>query len=299
MLALHRYANDCIQKKLGEILKSETEATEMLDDGSVLKVKISKLSNKYTFDFLGTAPQHPANMNATPAIVNSVVLYVLRLLIDDDIPLNEGILENVSIHLPICLLNPVFPDDPAKCPAVVGGNVEVSQRLVDTLLKAFNLAACSQGTMNNLLFGNQAFGFYETICGGVGAGKDFAGASAVHQHMTNTKITDPEIMELRYPVRIEKFCERKDSGGIGKWRGGNGVERQIKFLEPVKLTILSQHRNEGPYGIQGGEPGKKGEQWLIGSDGKKELLPGIGTLDVEANESVLIKTPGGGAYGKY
>lgn len=297
MQALHRYANDCVQKILGEVLCADAEATERLDDGSLLKVNISKQENKYVIDFSGTSPQHPTNMNATPAIVNSVVLYVLRLLIDDNIPLNEGILENIVFRLPNCLLNPLFDDDPAKCPAVVGGNVEVSQRLVDTLLKAFNQVACSQGTMNNLLFGNDNFGFYETICGGVGAGKGYAGASAVHQHMTNTKITDPEVMEFRYPVRVERFAIRKESGGKGQWNGGDGAERQIRFLEPVKLTILSQHRNEGPYGIQGGEPGMTGEQWLIRKDGEKELLPGIITINIEANESVLIKTPGGGAFG--
>ena len=152
-------------------------------------------------------------MNATPAIVYSAVLYTLRLLIDEDIPLNEGFLIPVDIQIPPSLLNPDFSADPAQSPAVVGGNVEVSQRLVDTLLKAFGVAACSQGTMNNLIFGNPTFGFYETLCGGVGATAIHHGASAVHQHMTNTRITDPEIMELRYPVRVEKFAIRKGSGG--------------------------------------------------------------------------------------
>ncbi len=298
MHALHQYSNFCIQKKLGEIMHLKVEAIEKLDDGSVLKVRIQEQEGYYVFDFSGTSTQHSRNMNATPAIVNSVVLYVLRLLIDEDIPLNEGILANIDIQLPVSMLNPDFNVDPAKCPAVVGGNVEVSQRLVDTILKAFNIVACSQGTMNNLLFGNDSFGFYETICGGVGAGEGYTGASAVHQHMTNTKITDPEIMEHRYPVRIEKFAIRKRSGGKGKYNGGDGVERQIRFLETVTLTILSQHRNEGPYGINGGKAGKKGEQWLKKSSGERRKLPGICAVKMKAGESILIKTPGGGGFGE-
>src|SRR5215203_6919681 len=140
------------------------------------------------------------------------------------------------------MLNPPFPEDPAEAPAVVGGNVETSQRVVDTLLKAFGLAACSQGTMNNLLFGNERFGFYETVCGGAGAGPGFRGASAVHTHMTNTRITDPEVLEQRYPVRLERFAIRRGSGGAGRWHGGDGAVRRIRFLEPMSLSLLSQHR---------------------------------------------------------
>jgi 5-oxoprolinase (ATP-hydrolysing) len=297
MKALYEYSNQCIQKRLDEFSFTDLEASQKLDDGSVLQVRISRENERYRFDFTGTSKQHDGNMNATPAIVNSVVLYVLRLLISDNIPLNEGILDHIEIRLPPSLLNPFFSDDPVKCPAVVGGNVEVSQRLVDTLLKALNIVACSQGTMNNLLFGNESFGFYETICGGVGAGRGYNGASAVHQHMTNTKITDPEIMELRYPVRIEKFAVRKNSGGAGQWKGGDGVERSIRFLQPIKLTLLSQHRNEGPYGIESGSSGKPGEQYIVKSNGSKISLPGICTVDIEAGDSIVIHTPGGGGCG--
>ncbi|MBA7592397.1 hypothetical protein ES708_34578 [subsurface metagenome] len=193
-------------------------------------------------------------------------------------------------------MNPAFDPDPAKSPAVVGGNVEVSQRLTDTILKAFGVAGCSQGTMNNLLFGNEKFGFYETICGGVGAGEGFHGASAVHQHMTNTRITDPEVMEFRYPVLIDQFSIRKDSGGKGRWNGGDGVVREIRFLEAVKVTIFSQHRNEKPYGMKGGQPGMPGEQYHITKRGQFPL-DGISSRQVRAGDKILIKTPGGGGYG--
>ncbi len=178
----------------------------------------------------------------------------------------------VEIVLPECLLNPPFPDDPFQCPALVGGNVEISQRLTDTLLKALKLQAASQGTMNNVLFGNDRFGYYETICGGCGAGQGFNGADAVHHHMTNTRITDPEIMEHRYPVRLERFGIRKGSGGKGDFKGGDGVIREIRFLEKVELSLLTQRRKSGPYGLEGGSAGKPGQQQLIRAGGQKIIL---------------------------
>ena len=237
-------------------------------------------------------------MNANEAIVNGVVIYVLRLLIGEQIPLNDGILEPVRIILPVGMLNPEFHDDPKKCPAVVGGNVELSQRLTDTLLKAFNVVACSQGTMNNVMFGNDNFSYYETICGGCGAGPGFNGASAVHQHMTNTRITDPEILEHRYPVRLERFSIRSDSGGNGEYKGGNGVERQFTFLEPVSLSVLTQHRKNRPYGLNGGESGKEGLQFVVRKNGKIIKLQSIDMTSIETGESLVIKTPGGGGFGK-
>src|SRR6185503_1827798 len=191
-----------------------------------------------TVDFAGTAGVHPGNLNAPPAVVRSAVLYVLRLLIAEPLPLNEGILRPVEIRIPPGMLNPFFPENPAEAPAVVGGNVETSQRLVDTLLKALGLVACSQGTMNNLLFGTERFGFYETVCGGAGAGPGFHGASAVHVHMTNTRITDPEVLEHRYPVRLERFAIRGGSGGDGRYRGGDGAIRELTFLAPMSLSLL-------------------------------------------------------------
>ncbi|MCK5102392.1 MAG: hydantoinase B/oxoprolinase family protein, partial [Cyclobacteriaceae bacterium] len=223
---------------------------------------------------------------------------VLRLMMEEPLPLNEGIMRNVKIMVPECMLNPTFDEDPMKSPAVVGGNTETSQRIVDTLIKALKLAACSQGTMNNLIFGSDRFGFYETIGGGVGAGFGFDGADAVHQHMTNTRITDPEVMEFRYPVVLEEMKIRKNSGGKGKWNGGNGIVRQIKFEENVILTILSQHRTEQPYGMDGGLPGKAGSQVLIRSSGEKVKLKGIETIEVKKGDVIRIETPGGGGYGE-
>ena len=285
-----------VSEKIGQ-LKKLYQAEEYLDDGSKLKVRISKKRSGLHIDFSGSAPMHKGNLNATPAIVNSVILYVLRLLVNESIPLNEGLLENVSIHIPTGILNPVFHNSHKLSPAVVGGNTEISQRLTDTLLKALKLSSCSQGTMNNFLFGNEKFGYYETICGGVGAGPGFNGASAVHQHMTNTRITDPEILEFRYGVRLERFEIRKGSGGSGKWSGGDGVERQFYFKEPFQVSILSQHRNVAPFGMNGGLPGKTGEQFLI-RDNKRKKLSGTDGITVHAGDRIVIKTPGGGGWGK-
>jgi 5-oxoprolinase (ATP-hydrolysing) len=180
---------------------------------------------------------------------------------------------------------------------VVGGNVETSQRLVDTLLKALGLAACSQGTMNNVLFGNPRFGYYETVCGGAGAGPGFDGADAVHTHMTNTRITDPEVLEHRYPVRLERFEIRKGSGGGGRRPGGDGVVRELTFLEPVSLSLLTQHRVEAPYGAAGGQPGKPGRQRIIRADGEEIELKSVDGCEAEAGDRLILETPGGGGWG--
>ena len=251
-----------------------------------------------TIDFTGSSAVHPGNMNATEAIVKSVTIYVLRLLLNEPIPLNDGLLEPVEFVLPTGLLNPEFDDDPKKCPAVVGGNVEISMRLTDTILKAFGMVAASQGTMNNTLFGNKNFGYYETICGGCGAGDGFNGASAVHHHMTNTRITDPEILEHRYPVRLEEFSIRKNSGGKGKWNGGDGVKRELTFLEPVNLSVLSQRRNSGPYGLNGGDSGKSGKQKVFRATGEIVELDSIQNINLEPGDRFIIETPGGGGFGK-
>lgn len=272
-------------------------ATEFLDDCSPLNVKIELNDGNCRIDFTGSSEVHRGNMNATEAIVKSVTIYVLRLLLNEPIPLNDGLLEPVEFVLPHGLLNPVFDDDPARCPAVVGGNVEISMRLTDTLLKAFGVVAASQGTMNNTLFGNDKFGYYETICGGCGAGPGFNGASAVHHHMTNTRITDPEIMEHRYPVRLEEFNIRKGSGGSGKWKGGDGIKRIITFLEPVNLSVLSQRRNSGPFGLKGGEDGQAGRQKVIRKNGEEIQLDSIQNINIEAGDCFVIETPGGGGYG--
>lgn len=272
-------------------------AVEYMDDGRILKVKATVTSQKIVFDFKGTGPVHSGNLNANKAIVHSVVLYLLRLLVNENVPLNEGLAANIEINIPESFIHPHFVLDPFLCPAVVGGNTEVSQRLTDTLIKAFRLAACSQGTMNNFLFGNDRYSYYETIGGGVGAGPGFAGRSAVHQHMTNTKITDPEELELRYPVRLERFEIRLHSGGGGKYKGGNGIIRQITFLEPMTVTILAQHRQQYPYGMKGGQQGALGKQFHLTPKGEKEVSANQ-IIEVKPGEGIRIETPGGGGWGE-
>ncbi|HWA35027.1 MAG TPA: hydantoinase B/oxoprolinase family protein, partial [Cyclobacteriaceae bacterium] len=297
MSALRNYAATLLSEKIKQLKKNSFQAIEYLDDGSPLQVRITRIKNRLRIDFTGSSPTHRGNLNATKAIVQSVVLYTLRLLVNEPLPMNEGLMAPVELVLPTGLLNPDFSKHPL--PAVVGGNTEVSQRLTDTLLKAFGLVACSQGTMNNFLFGNEKFGYYETICGGTGAGDGFHGADAVHQHMTNTRITDAELMEFRYPVRLEKFEIRKNSGGKGKWRGGEGIERKIFFKQTLEINLLTQHRVEKPYGLKGGEAGKPGEQVIIRADGTREKLKGMDSATVKAGDRLVIKTPGGGGWGAF
>ena len=297
MAEIKQMASRKLLEKISPLKGKTFKAEETLDDGSAIQVKITYQKGELTFDFTGTSPVHERNLNANPAIVHSAILYVLRILCDEEIPLNDGLMEPVKLILPKSLLNPEFYDDPSLCPAVVGGNTEVSQRLVDTLLKALGLAACSQGTMNNFLFGNDTFGYYETIGGGTGAGADFHGRSGIHQHMTNTRITDPEDLEWRYPVRLERFEIRKNSGGPGKWKGGDGLVRSFVFLEPVTITVLAQHRKVAPYGMEGGEPGKTGEQYIERTDGWREYINGAESYEVGEGDTIVIKTPGGGGWG--
>jgi 5-oxoprolinase (ATP-hydrolysing) len=273
----------------------EAQAEQSLDDGSLIRVRLTHQPHGLRLDFAGTSATHPRNLNATSAIVQSAVLYVLRLLLQEDLPLNEGLMRPIELLLPSgTLLNPRFTGDPARDPAVVGGNVEVSQRLVDTLIKALNLQACSQGTMNNLLFGNDRFGYYETIAGGAGAGHGYHGASALHTHMTNTAITDPEILEQRYPVRLRQFAIRRHSGGEGRWRGGDGVVREFEFLAPLTVSLLTQHRQSGPFGIDGGGDGQPGRQTLVHPGGGRVALPSSASLQAQAGDRLIMETPGGG-----
>lgn len=297
MNALRSHAEAKMRQTIKNIPSGSYVSEEFLDDGTPLKVSLQVREEEINLDFSGTGKVHPKNLNATPAIVNSVVMYVLRLLINESIPLNEGILTPIHMQLPACLLNPDFNRNPAECPAVVGGNVEVSQRLVDTLLKPFERVACSQGTMNNVLFGNDYFGYYETVGGGTGAGPSFHGADAVHHHMTNTRGTDPEVLEHRYPVRLDSYSLRKGSGGIGEWNGGNGLIRELTFLEPVELTVLTQHRRTGPYGLRGGEAGMPGEQWIVYTDGRRERLESVDGRTLGEGDKFIMKTPGGGGFG--
>ncbi len=297
MAELKSYAASRMSLTLDKLKNGIYEAEEKMDDGSILKVQCKVTDSRLKVDFTGTSGVHPGNLNANPAIVNSVLIYVLRLLVNEPLPLNDGLFGPVDIILPESMLNPPYPEDPAQCPAVVGGNIETSQRLVDTLLKAFELSACSQGTMNNILFGNNRFGYYETVAGGTGAGQGFHGTDGVHQHMTNTAATDPEILEHRYPVRLDKFAIRTSSGGRGQWNGGNGLIREYTFLEPVELSVLTQHRTVKPYGLKGGKPGKTGRQTLIRKNGTEIELSWKDSIHVSPGDRFILKTPGGGGYG--
>lgn len=272
-------------------------ARQELDDGFAIEVSLRREGGRLVFDFSGTSGEHPGSFNATPAIVHSAVIYVIRLLLGEPVPLNEGLMERIEIRLPPGLLNPTFPANPEACPAVVAGNVETSQRLVDTLLLAFDAAACSQGTMNNFVFGNEGHSFYETICGGAGAGSGFAGTSAVHTHMTNTAITDPEVLEFRYPVRLERFAIRRGSGGTGQFRGGDGVIREVVFGKGMAVSLLTQHRVQAPYGSHGGNDGAVGRQFLIRKNGTRVDLGPSAEVDVEPGDHLVIETPGGGGWG--
>ena len=298
MSALNQCAERGIRRALAGRPDGDWSTEEVLDDGTRLCVAVRITGDQIAFDFSGSADVHPGNLNATPAVVHSCVLYALRLLIDEPLPLNEGLMRAATIHIPPGMLNPPFPADPKLCPAIVGGNVETSQRLVNAIIGALGLAAASQGTMNNLTFGTDAFSYYETICGGCGAGAGFHGASAVHSHMTNTSITDVEVIEHRYPVRIERFAIRPGSGGRGRFEGGDGVTRTLAFLAPMSVSLLTQHRRMGPAGLAGGSPGLPGRQSIVRADGTCETLRAIDTGQVAAGDRLVIETPGGGGFGK-
>jgi 5-oxoprolinase (ATP-hydrolysing) len=276
---------------------------DYLDDASPIKVTLTIDGGsdppgtlKAVIDFTGTGPQHTAdNLNAPFSVTRSAVIYVLRTLTAEDIPLNGGCLRPVTIVIPEgTLLNPVYPVP------VASGNVETSQRIVDVLLGAFGIAGASQGTMNNLLFGIKGEStYYETISGGSGAVEGCPGASGVQVHMTNTRITDPEILEFRHPgIRLERFSLRKNSGGKGKFHGGDGVIREIRFLKPATVSILSERRVYAPYGVKGGEPGKRGRNLRKDADGKTTVLGHRELLHIDKGDSIIIETPGGGGYGK-
>ncbi|HZN35826.1 MAG TPA: hydantoinase B/oxoprolinase family protein, partial [Pirellulaceae bacterium] len=255
--AYMRHIQDAAERKmraaLAKLPPGRREFVDHLDDGSPIAVAVSIDGDRATIDFSGTGPVLPGNLNANRAIVSAAIMYCLRLLIGEEIPLNQGLLKPVELILPECLLNPPARERPEECAAIACGNVETSQRVVDVLLGTFQLAAASQGTMNNLLFGDAAFGYYETICGGSGATVECHGADAVHTHMTNTRLTDPEVLERRFPARLLEFSIRRGSGGRGKHRGGDGVVRRIEFLRELTVSILSQRRGPFlPYGMEGG-----------------------------------------------
>ncbi len=264
-----------------------------MDNGAVIRVaiRLDRARRSARIDFTGTSPQQASNFNAPRAITLAAVLYVFRTLVDDDIPLNAGCLRPLEISIP-----PGSLLDPRPPAAVVAGNVETSQCLVDALYGALGVLAASQGTMNNLTFGNERHQYYETIAGGAGAGPGFDGASAVQTHMTNSRLTDPEILEWRFPVRMEEFSIRRDSGGAGRWRGGDGVIRRLRFLEPMTAAILSNRRRIPPFGLHDGGAGQVGRNAVIRADGQSEELAATARTLMQAGDAILIETPGGGGY---
>ncbi|CAM6093520.1 unnamed protein product [Calypogeia fissa] len=278
--------------KEGDLVVVESE--DYMDDGSAihLKLTINVKEGSAHFDFEGTSPEVYSNWNAPEAVTAAAIIYSLRCLVDVDIPLNQGCLAPVTISIPKgCFLS---PSDKA---AVVGGNVLTSQRITDVVLTAFKACACSQGCMNNLTFGDNSFGYYETIGGGCGAGPTWNGTSGIQCHMTNTRITDPEILEQRYPVLLHTFGLREGSGGAGKFRGGNGIIREIEFRRPVTVSILSERRVHAPRGLSGGHDGARGQNLLFKADGRRVYLGGKNSIHVEAGERIQILTPGGGGWG--
>ena len=264
------------------------------DDGSQVAValRVDRGRRSLTIDFTGTSDQHPGNFNAPVPVCRAAVLFVLRCLVDDAIPLNSGCLEPVELVMPTPSL--ISPVEPA---AVFAGNVETSQLIVDALFGAVGTVAASQGTMNNVVWGNQRHQYYETVCGGAGATARRDGCDAVHTGMTNSRLTDPEVLEQRFPVVLEDFSIRRGSGGAGRHRGGDGVVRRTRFEEPMSLNVLSSRRSVAPYGIHGGAPGQVGVNRIIRANGTVEQHPGVFRTEVTPGDQLEITTPGAGGYG--
>jgi 5-oxoprolinase (ATP-hydrolysing) len=283
-------------EQVGRALKAleSGRARKAMDCGAevVVDIRIDPQAGRAVIDFTGTSPQQDNNFNAPAAVTRACVLYVLRTLVADDIPLNDGCMTPVELIIPeASLLNPRHPA------AVVAGNVETSQVITDALLAALGQLANGPGTMNNLTFGNRNYQHYETLCGGAGAGPGFAGCDAVHVHMTNSRLTDPEILETRFPVLLEGFGIRRGSGGNGQWRGGHGAERRIRFLEPMTVALLANSRECAPQGLLGGGPGDCGRAWIERASGERTVLAGCDRRDVQPGDVLVIQTPGGGGYG--
>ncbi|MAX24740.1 MAG: hydantoinase, partial [Phycisphaeraceae bacterium] len=284
---------------IAAIKDGEYHFADALDDGSLLQITITINADQMTVDFTGTGAVNPNAFNANRAIVESAILYCMRCIIHQDIPLNSGVMEPINIILPTCMLNPPACDDPLKHAAVAAGNVELSQRVVDMFFGALNIMAGCQGTMNNFIFGDGQFGYYETICGGVGATATSHGASAVHSHMTNTRMTDVEVFETQYPARLRQFAIRQNAGGQGKHNGGDGVIREIEFLKDLEVSMLTQRRVRPPFGLDGGEPGSVGKNQLKRAvDDNVIDLGSLVQVSVKARDVLTIQTPGGGGFGK-
>ncbi len=304
---IDHYGLDVVHAYMGHVMENAEESVRRviaalndcefvgeMDDGNqiAVSIKVDLAERSAVIDFAGTSDQHPGNFNAPKAVCRSAVLYVFRCMVNDAIPLNAGCLVPLDIRIPDPSM--ISPHSPA---AVIAGNVETSQLLVDTLFGALGVIAGSQGTMNNFIWGNDEHQYYETICGGAGATPSADGASAVHTHMTNTRLTDPEILEWRHPVRVQHFKVRRNSGGLGAQRGGDGVVRRLQFLEPMTVNVLSSRRKVAPYGVDGGQSGLVGVNRLLRADGTTKELPGSTRVEVEPADCFEIETPGGGGFG--
>jgi 5-oxoprolinase (ATP-hydrolysing) len=286
-------AEESVRRLLDRL--GDGECDYEMDNGAHVRVaiRVDKALRSATFDFTGTSAQLPDNFNAPFSIVRAASLYVVRTLIDDAIPMNDGCLRPIVLIVPEgSMLNPKFPA------AVVAGNVETSQVVTDALFAATGCLAPSQGTMNNFTFGNDRYQYYETIAGGSGAGPDHDGTSAVQTHMTNSRLTDPEILETRLPVQLDQFAIRRGSGGQGAHKGGDGVVRAVTFLEPMRANILANRRRVPPRGIQGGADALPGRNWVERSDGAIEMLSASAWADVNPGDRFVIETPGGGGFGR-
>lgn len=294
--AYMRHVQDNAAESVRRVLDRLHDSTFAIetDQGSTIRVRIAidKKKREATVDLTGTSPQQPSNFNAPEPVARAATLYVFRVMVDDDIPMNAGCLRPLRIVIPKrSLLSPEYPA------AVVAGNVETSQEVVNCLFGALGAMAAAQGTMNNLNFGNDRYQYYETICSGSPAGPGFDGTDAVHTHMTNTRLTDPEILEFRYPVVLEDFHIRKGSGGRGRWNAGDGIRRTIRFLEKMECTLLTGHRRVPPFGLAGGGDGQVGENSVRRKDGRVEKLKGCDSTTIDAGEAIIIQTPTPGGYG--
>ena len=285
-------AEECIRNAITELNEGMYEYELDNNEFIRVKIKVDKIKREATIDFTGTAEKNPFNYNAPMAVCHAVILYVFRTLVGKNIPLNEGCFKPLNIIIPNnSMINAKYPS------AVIAGNTEVSQLTCNALFGALGVLAGSQATMNNFVWGNDNIQNYETICGGTGAGPDFHGTSAVQTHMTNTRSTDPEILEARFPVRLEEFSIRKNSGGKGKFNGGNGATRKLRFLEKMIVTTLCSHRKIPPFGVQGGSPGECGKEWLERKDGSIEKLEGNDSCNVDVDDLFIMQTPSGGGFG--
>ncbi len=304
---VHQFGWDTVRAYMGHVMDNAEAGVRrvlerigdgafeyVMDDGALLRVAVTvdRAARTATVDFTGTAVQSPGNFNAPPAVTRAVVLYVFRCLVGEDIPLNDGCLKPIRIVIP----SGTFLS-PAPGAAVVAGNTEVSQATCNALLGALGRLACSQATMNNVVFGDATRQYYETICGGMGAGPDADGASAIQTHMTNTRMTDPEVMELRYPVRLEAFSIRRGSGGAGLRRGGDGSVRRIRFHEPMTMVVVASRRDVAPFGLAGGADGAPGRQWVERADGSVTEMGGRDRAEIGVGDVFVIETPGGGGFG--